>query len=657
MDMKRTKSISMVRNKPTAFLLCLLILSILTSCTIDLLATKRGLDPEVSKLLQTIPPTASYPDAEIITLLDEAIEEIFSDGRCNSTAHMVFQIVSERGKHYANCEIGYNSRTETISLVYARTITPEGKIIPLKKNAIKVVTPYSEFPNYSNYKQLTFSMPAVGLGCIIDYKYVIAQRGPTIKGRFVNRYFFQWYNPILTSRYKIIAPEDVDLKYLLVNPLKDIHQSPTVIRQGRKKIYLWEYRDIPQILDEDYMPPIEEVAFNILVSTMDSWEDFFGWWRQKIRGKTEPDDMIRQKAAELTRDLSSTRDKIGAIFDYVKRGIRYVSVDLGKSGYEPEAAPEVFENKYGDCKDQSTLLISMLKAAGIPSHYVLIPTHDIGNLIKDFPYPFQFDHCIVAAEEGEGYQFLDPTAEYHDFHYLPDEDQNRGVLIFKDHETIFGKTPLAESESNAYFSQQFIEIKADRAIEIVRENLSSGSKEAFLRSFYAALSPTEIKEAIEGLVSNISPGANLIEYHHADPLDFQTAFTEYAKAHVPDYCKKVGEDILMFRVPIAKACSGTDKEERRYPLVRKAHSYRRDEAVFNIPEGYEVYYLPEPVEIKNPYFEYRSSYRREGGKVFYEADFIQKAGQILPEKYTDYRTSCHLMEKSCERYVLFREKR
>jgi len=655
--MKRTKSISMVRNKPTALLLCFLILFILTSCTIDLLATKRGLDPEVSKLLQTIPPTESYPDADTITLLDEAIQEVFSDGRCHTTAHVVFQIVSERGKHYANCEIGYNSRTETISLVYARTITPEGKIIPLKKNAIKVVTPYSKFPNYSNYKELTFSMPAVGLGCVIDYKYVIAQREPTIEGRFANRYFFQWHNPILISRYKVIAPEDMDLRYLLVNPLKDIHQSPTVIRQGGKKVYLWEYRDIPQILDEDYMPPMEEIAFNIVVTTMGSWEDFFGWWRQKIGGKTEPDDIIKDKAVELTGNLSNPRDKIEAIFDYVKRGIRYVSVDLGKSGYEPERAPEVFENKYGDCKDQSTLLISMLKAAGIPSHYVLIPTHDMGNLIKDFPYPFQFDHCIVAAEKGEGYQFLDPTAEYHDFHYLPDDDQNRGVLIFKDHETIFGKTPLAESESNGYFSQQQIDIRSDGSVEVEIKEFCSGTIEAGARSFYGDLSPTEIKEALEGFLGGILLRAELLQYTYTDPLDFKKEFSVHIKCCAPNYCKKAG-DILIFQVPmIEESCSGADKEERRYPIVHRANSYNKNGVEFNIPDGYEVYYLPEPVEIKNPHFEYRSSYRREGGKVFYEAEFIQNAGQIPTAEYTNYRKSCHLMEKSCERYVLFREKR
>ena len=216
MDMKMKKLVSTIRGKPIAILLCLLVISILASCTIDLVKTKRELDPEVSKLIQAVPLSGSYPDASIIYLLDEGIEEVFSDGRCSNTYHMVFKIVSERGKDYANCEIGYNSRTETVNLLYARTITPEGKIIPLKKNAIKVITPYSEYPSYSDYKELTFSMPAVGIDCVIDYKYVKKQK-PHIEGEFSSYFFVQTYNPALLSRYKIITPEDMNLKYLLLS--------------------------------------------------------------------------------------------------------------------------------------------------------------------------------------------------------------------------------------------------------------------------------------------------------------------------------------------------------------------------------------------------------------------------------------------------------
>ncbi len=654
--MKRTRFIGTVRGKPIAILLCLLVISILVSCSFDLVKTKGELDPEVSKLLQVIPQSGSYPDADILYLLDEGIEEVFSDGRCSNTSHMVFKIISERGKDYANCEIGYNSRTETVNLLYARTITPEGKIIPLKKNAIKVITPYSEYPSYSDYKELTFSMPAVGIDCVIDYKYVKKQK-PHIEGEFSSYFFVQTYNPVLLSKYKIITPEDMNLKYLLLSPLKDSHKLPTITHQGGKKTYLWEYRDIPQILYEDYMPPMAEIAFNILITTMDSWEPFFFWWRDQIKGKTDPDKAIKEEIVELTKDLPNTREKTEAIFDYVKKKVRYVSIDMGKSGYEPASAQEVLENKYGDCKDQSTLLISMLKEAGIPAYYVLIPTNNVGDLIKDFPYPFQFNHCIVAVENEKSYRFLDPTATYHRFAFLPDSDQNRGVLIFKGRENAFDRTPLAEPQDNAFITQQQIEINTDGAIEVELKSCSSGSTEADERSFYAESSPTESRECLEEFIDGVSPGARLLEHTYSDPLDFKKEFTDYLKYYAPNYCKKAG-DILIFQVPmIEKVCSGTGKEERRYPILYRSKSYEKDEVEFNIPEGYEVYHLPEPIEIKTPYFEYHSSYKKEGEKVLYQGEFIMNVVKIPREKYPDYCKFCQRMEKSCERYVLFREKK
>ena len=125
--------------------------------------------------------------------------------------------------------------------------------------------------------------------------------------------------------------------------------------------------------------------------------------------------------------------------------IRYVFIDLGKSGYEPENAKKVFENKYGDCKDKSTLLISMLRVAGIPAYYVLIPTSSVGNLIKDFPYPFQFNHCIVVYKNEGKYHFLDPVAENYRFNYLPGSDQERDVLIFDNKKIVFDENSLGQT--------------------------------------------------------------------------------------------------------------------------------------------------------------------------------------------------------------------
>ena len=549
------------------FVLCSIIWILGSSCTIGHLSRGEPAEDEVKRLIRNAPSAEMYPDAGILSILDESVVEIFEDGRCKETLHVVFKVLHERGKDNGDIEIGYDSRTQTASIVYARTITREGKIIPLNENAIQVVTPYSEYPSYSDYKELTFSMPGVTVGSIVDYKVVIKDKMPHIEGKFSNSFYFQGYDPTYVCRVKVITPKNCDLKYRVLNPLQGTETSPKIIRDGHKKAYLWEYKNIPQMITEWSMPPIQEVAFRILVTTVNSWEEFSCWWRKKIEGKSVPDKPIKEKVTELTKNLSTSNEKIEAIFDYVKREIRYVSIDLGKSGYEPESARKVFENKYGDCKDKSTLLISMLKVAGIPAYHVLIPTNDMGNLIKDFPYPFQFNHCIVAVENQGGYHFLDPVGESYRFDSLLGMDQDRDVLIFKDEEIIFANTPLAKPEKRAYHSRYQIKIGPDGSIKCQAKNFGAGDIEASLRWFFINIRPTKIKETLEEIVDHIFSGAKLLEYTHSNPFNFKKRFELRMNYMAPDYCNKAVA-ILIFDVPeIWKGCPGAGKKERRYPVV------------------------------------------------------------------------------------------
>jgi len=401
------------------------------------------------------------------------------------------------------------------------------------------------------------------------------------------------------------------------------------------------------------VPPEGEFVFNVLMTTNRNWEQFFTWWQGLIEGKTEADEAIRAKVAELTAGLFNQREKMEALFDFVKREIRYVSLDLGKSGYEPTAAHEVYENKYGDCKDKSTLLISMLGAAGIAAYHVLIPTHHAEALIRDIPFPFQFNHCIVAIEQAGGYLFLEPTNEQCTFGYLPSYDQDRDVVIFKDHAGLFARTSVEEPRASGTFSRQAIRIGGDGSMKVSVKDTYAGDIESGQRWWYLNESPTQIKEWFEEEVDRISAGARLIEYSHADPLDYTKRFYEHYTYAAPDHCQH-GGDILTFRIPhIGSNCYDSGKEERRYPLAIWRRAYRNRQVRITGPEGYEVYALPDPVAIQCPYFEFRSRYRHGDGEVTYTQEYIQKATRVLPEEYPEYRRFCKQMEKASEKQTIF----
>jgi hypothetical protein len=647
---------TMERKSIFKLIILLSLLFFAFSCTLGHLRKEEPLDEEVSQLIRSLPPADAYPNAAVIRILEEKSEEVFEDGRSRSTLHSLLKIVHEKGKTYANIKIGFNSLYEDASILYARTITPDGQILPLKRDAVKIINPYSGYPAYGDYKNLTFSLPGAAVGSVIDYKIVIEEKKPIIPGEYSGTFFFQRTDPVLVSRYKVTIPGEIDLNYLLVNQTDKTQSSPKIVHEGNRKIYLWEYKNIPQMIREDSTPPFDEIAFRILVTNMNSWDEFASWWRKLIDKKKDPTGAIKEKVISLTKNLTSIREKQESLFDYVKREVRYVSVDLGKSGFEPSTAPEVFENKYGDCKDKSTLLISMLRSAGIPAYYVLIPTNGIGNLIRDFPYPFQFNHCIVAIKDGEAYHFIDPVAQTHKFDYLPRSDQNRDVIIFEDHQIVFAKTPLPKAEGNAWETVQKVKIEKDGSIENEVKEFGSGDREAYYRSTFLGRSPIEIKESMESRVHGITPGTRLLEHSYSNPLNFKERFTIKIRYRSRGYCKSAG-DLLIFELPeIWQGCSSIDKVERRYPLVQLTNSYDKNEAEFDIPEGYETYYLPEPVRVTNKHFEFHSTYRKEGEKIVYQGEFLEKAMRIPPDEYLAYQGYCQEVSKSFRREVLFRKK-
>ena len=107
--------------------------------------------------------------------------------------------------------------------------------------------------------------------------------------------------------------------------------------------------------------------------------------------------------------------------------IRYLGIELGRYSHQPTLPAKVFARRFGDCKDKSLLLATVLKSMGVDAAPALVDSTAGRSLDAQQPSPFAFDHVIVQAKIAGKTYWFDPTMSYQrgglDKYYDPDYER------------------------------------------------------------------------------------------------------------------------------------------------------------------------------------------------------------------------------------------
>ncbi|MBC7189438.1 DUF3857 domain-containing protein, partial [Candidatus Aerophobetes bacterium] len=375
-------------------------------------------DPEIKNIILTAPSQEDFPEAGAAILLNKYECVVREDNTMVENIHKIIKIFNVRGREkYGEIQIDYDSTYQKVEIDFARTIKPDGSIVEVGKKDIKDIDRWSGFPLYSNAKVKVISMPEVVEGSIIEYRATVFTAKLMNEDDFQLRFPLQYFEPVLRHRIKVKVPEG---RKINIHYVRCENTKPEVKKEDNFLVYHWEIDNIPEIIPEPDMPPWADISPFIMVSSFESWDEFSSWWRSLSEGQAEPTEEIRRQVEKIIEGKKTQREKAAAIYHWIVANIRYVGLEFGEAGFKPHSAQEVFENKYGDCKDKATLLIAMFKAAKIPAYYALIGTREMGKLEKDIPMS-QFNHAICLAMIDGEMIFLDPTAETASFGEIPGE--------------------------------------------------------------------------------------------------------------------------------------------------------------------------------------------------------------------------------------------
>jgi hypothetical protein len=376
-------------------------------------------------------------DANAEVLIDKG--DLYYDSQWNVTIerHKRIKIFNDNGKENANVRLEYISyeHLEYITGLQAETINlTDGKVEITKIDKKQIYT--QAIDKYRS--AITFSMPNVKAGSIIEFKY----NWTTSDLTNMPPWYFQEKIPV---RYSEIFTHIPEYFYFTVQSkvYKPYAISSSTTENGRlgmgsdaisynvdaqRKVLV----NIPSLPEEPFMSSytdnLESLHYHLtsfrppygfVQNFSDTWakvggnlidnEDFGHQLKRKL---TNEDEIVNAAKALKTED-----EKIAYVFNAVKNAMKW---NGNNNWYTVDGTSEAWTKKTGNSTEINLILYHLLKKSGVNALPMIVSTRDHGKVNPIFTFLYQFNSTVVYIPVDSTKRYiLDASNKYNTYNDVP----------------------------------------------------------------------------------------------------------------------------------------------------------------------------------------------------------------------------------------------
>jgi len=601
-------------------------------------------------------PLPAYPANTVaVALFEQKQVTIDANGQVEVLRRVAYKILRPAARDtYGTLVVPFDSETKVKS-IDAWSIPPSGEPYEVGAKAA-METGISPDELYSDDRQKILSIPAADPGSVIGYEYIQEGR-PYIHE---TDWWFQKRIPVVKGMFSLQLPPGwkMDPYWINYSALK-----PQISDTGN---YEWDLANIPALPhDQDFMPAFNAVRGRLSIEYYQpvdandpvTWQSLGSWYANLTKDSREATPDIQQEVAQLTANAPTTLDKIRAIADFMHSQIRYVAIEIGIGGYLPHPADLVFKNRYGDCKDMTTLASAMLAQIGVKSYYVLIDAHR-GVVLPNVP-TVRVDHVILAIQVPNNVPtdnlygtvddpklgkllFFDSTDPYCPLGYIPWYLQNNYGLVVTSSGGELVKLPLLPPATNRLMRIGTFTLSASGDLSAQTEEIRWGAPAEDLRWQFLDAAPKDRAKVIENFLGNFLTDFQLTQASIGNLSLVNQSLTESYNFVAPDYAKQAG-DLLLVRPCVLgeKELTFDPQKPRKYPVEFEASTLDTDQFSITLPPGYAPEQMPPPVNISDAFLDYKSQTTLTGNVLHYTRSYEVKTAFVplkdLPQLQRDFQ--------------------
>ena len=546
-----------------------------------------------------------YPDKDAFILLNKTTFKIeVINGLLNITENNenYTLLLSDNASSFSSHSISYYEEREEISNVKATSFIPNERNIlkKLEVENILIQKPQRENVFYDDYKEIYFRYPGLKNGSVTSLSYSKKLKDPI----FLNPFYFVTHFPIQEAIFSVTFPKGMSVKYLLSGDTTGIQF--TFVENKKTVTMTWIAKNKKGYNGEQDSYNIKKIFPHIIfyvgeyateektIPVLNNTKELYRWFSSHTKQLLiEPDSQIKILSDSITRNTNNDEEKIKKIYYWVQKNIKYIAFEQGLGGYIPRPASLVCSRRYGDCKDKTSILYALLKAAGYKSYFTWVGTRDIPYSFSELSSPFLCNHMILSLHNEHGWTFLDGTSDHLPLGYPSFSIQNKEAMISISTDSfVIEKIPVINKEKNVRTDSLLLNVD-QKLLSGTGKTLFTGFMKNKMDNYYFDIATNDRDKEIEKLFifGNNKCKTKISGYKGEDSFS-DTLFCYYTY-EITDYISKIGNKLfinmnLMKDLPGETIDTLKEINDRNYFFKSIQNKFY----TLKIPENYIVKVVP-----------------------------------------------------------------
>lgn len=546
--------------------------------------------PDAAAISRRASDVKKPDDPPVIFLLQDYSYSVRRDHRVDLTIRMVYRVMQQDAVEYwSSFEHTYQPWYQNKPQLRARVIAADGTVSWLDPATI-ADAPVHQFDSsiYSDARVVRAPLPSVSAGSVVEYEIKVTDKAPLLDAGTAQRIPLDNSTPVERFHVTIDAEPGVTLNTFT----RGLAGGSLVKSRGdggalRAECNLGPFT--PPKHREFNLPFDESDSPYIGFSTATSWQGVAQAYSRIVSARIEAASPA--PAVEASEREGSPLEIAKRLTARLHRSIRYTGVEFGEAAIVPGTPSETLRRGYGDCKDKSTLLVALLRAAGLKADVALLLSGYGPDVDAELPGMGLFDHAIVYVASDPPI-WIDATATDTRVGRVPSAVEGRFALIANSDVTGLVKIPEPRAGDNRErhtFEVKLSEFGPGDVLETIEA--SGGSAEASARATYGG-DEKNARQQIEAYVKQTFGAQTVIRFVATRKDDLTEPFRLTVEARKANSVLTAQDDAAVALAPWLVF------QNLPYDLVRSTEQEAGEESV---PPRVRDFLLTEPSQVEYRY--------------------------------------------------------